>query len=59
MFLPNDIYMLPLSLAKKLMLRGRKGIPVVAQQKLTNLVTMRLWVQSLALLSGGFGVAVV
>ena len=44
MFLPNDIYMLPLSLAKKLMLRGRKGIPVVAQQKQINLVTMRLCV---------------
>ena len=28
------------------------GVPILAQQKQSRLVTMRLWVQSLALLSG-------
>ena len=29
-----------------------KGVPIVTQQKQIQLVSMRMWVQSLALLSG-------
>ena len=32
--------------------KGRLGIPIVAQQKRIRLVSMRMWVRSLASLSG-------
>ena len=39
-------------LKEKLDKKVEMGVPIVAQQKRIRLVTMRLWVQYLALLSG-------
>ena len=43
---------LKIQLIKRDLKIHRHGVPVVAQRKLIQLRTMRLWVQSLALLSG-------
>jgi len=37
---------------KKFKIKGKNGVPVIAHQEWTQLVSMKMWVQSLACLSG-------
>ena len=49
---PGNFHMLRMWPKTEIILKKNVGVPVVAQRKQTQLVSLRMWVQNVALLSG-------